>query len=61
VELYSRISGLVERDGTLTVFTESAAWSARLRFALADVERDVKAKSPGLRGVIVKILPRGSS
>jgi hypothetical protein len=60
-ELHSRISGLVERDGTLTVFTESAAWSARLRFALADVERDVKAKNPSLTSVIVRVMPRGSS
>jgi hypothetical protein len=57
-ELASRISGVVEREGALTVFTESAAWSARLRFALAEIETDVRAKSPDLTAVIVRVLPR---
>jgi hypothetical protein len=60
-ELSSRISGVVEREGALTVFTESAAWSARLRFALAEIEKDLREKNPGLTGVIVRVLPRGPS
>jgi hypothetical protein len=57
-ELSSRISGLVERDGSLTVFTESAAWSARLRFALAEIEKEVRKKSPEVTGIAVRVLPR---
>jgi hypothetical protein len=57
-DLSSRISGVVERDRGLTVFTESAAWSARLRFALAEIDKDVREKSPGLTGVTVRVLPR---
>ena len=32
--LPAKISGVHEREGTLVVFAESAAWCARLRFAL---------------------------
>jgi hypothetical protein len=60
-ELSSRISGIVERDGGLTVFTESAAWSARLRFALAEIEKDVREKNPDLTGVLVRVLPRSAT
>jgi hypothetical protein len=56
--LADRISHVVERDGALTVFTESAVWSARLRFAMGELEGDVRAESPGITRVIVKILPR---
>jgi hypothetical protein len=57
-ELSSRISGVVERDGMLTVFTESAAWSARLRFALAELEKDIRAKNAAVTGVTVRVMPR---
>ncbi|MGQ0835907.1 MAG: DciA family protein [Gammaproteobacteria bacterium] len=57
-DLAGRVSGVVEREGVLTVFTESAAWSARLRFALAEADADVRARSPGLSRVVVKVMPR---
>jgi hypothetical protein len=57
-ELSGRISGVVERDGALTVFTESAAWSARLRFALAELSPEVEAKDSRVTRVVVKVLPR---
>jgi hypothetical protein len=57
-ELSRRISGVVERDGGLTVFTESAAWSARLRFALAEIEKEIREKNPDLTAILVRVLPR---
>jgi hypothetical protein len=57
--LRARISGVLEREGALIVFTESAAWSARLRFALAEVEPDVRAERPDVKRVVVKVMPRG--
>src|SRR5262245_11862040 len=36
-ELGEKISGITERDGTLVVFAESAAWAARLRYALTEL------------------------
>jgi hypothetical protein len=57
--LHARISGVVERDGVLTVFAESAAWSARLRYAILELEREMRAADPALAAVRVRVLPRG--
>mgnify|MGYP001077708575 CR=1 FL=1 len=54
----SRLSGVVERDDTLVVFTESAAWSARVRYALAEIEDELRSAHPGIRRVTVRVLPR---
>jgi hypothetical protein len=53
-----RISGVVEQAGVLTVFTESAVWSARLRLALGEIDADVRARNPGIARVAVKVMPR---
>jgi hypothetical protein len=45
--------------GTITVVAESSAWAARIRFALADAEAQVKAKTPGFREFIVRVRPAG--
>ena len=57
-ELSSRISGVTEREGTVVVFAESAAWSARLRFALLELEPAARAAAPGFAGLEVRVLPR---
>ena len=58
VEIRARVSGVVERDGTLVIFAESAAWSARLRFAVQELEREILAAAGGLTGVVVRVRPR---
>jgi hypothetical protein len=58
-ELRTRISGIVERDGKLVIFAESAAWSARLRYAILELERDIRAAEPALIDIDVRVLPRG--
>jgi Dna[CI] antecedent, DciA len=57
--LRTRISGVVERDGVLTIFAESAAWSARLRYAILELERAMCAADPAVTTVRVRVLPRG--
>jgi hypothetical protein len=58
-DLMPRLSGVVERGGALVIFAESAAWSARLRFALLELETAVKAEDPAIQQVSVRVLPRG--
>ena len=57
-ELGARVSGVVEREGTLVIFAESAAWSARLRFAVQELEREILHASGGLKSVVVRVRPR---
>lgn len=56
--LRARISAIVEREGTLTIFAESAAWSARLRYTVAALEDEMHAADPALTAVKVRVLPR---
>jgi predicted nucleic acid-binding Zn ribbon protein len=57
-ELGQHLSGAAEREGTLVVFADSSAWSARLRYALAELEPQIRAASAALHAVRVRVLPR---
>ncbi len=57
-EIHARISGVNERDGRLVVFAESAAWCARLRFALIELEGALRAAHPLVQSIQVRVLPR---
>ena len=57
-QAFSHVSGVVERAGTLVVLTESAGWSARVRFAVAEVETALKEAHPAIREVVVKVMPK---
>jgi hypothetical protein len=57
-ELGGRVTGVVEREGTLVIFAESAAWSARLRFAVQELEPEILAAAVGLKEVQVRVRPR---
>ena len=52
------LSGVVERGATLVIFTESAAWSARVRFAVAEIEGLIKKESQGIENVVVRVMPK---
>ena len=58
--LAARISGVIARDGVLTVFAESAAWSARLRYAIEELDAPVREADPDIRRLALKVLPRKS-
>ena len=59
-EITGKITGIVERDGVLVLFAESAAWSARLRFAVEEMKSQILAAKSGVTEVNVRVLPRGA-
>jgi len=56
--LDEKISGISEHEGVLTVFAESAAWCARLRYALAELENLLQREHPHVRSMQARVLPR---
>ena len=56
-QLAGQVTGAVQRGGLLTVFAESAAWSARLRYALQELEGALREADPNIKRVAVKVLP----
>jgi predicted nucleic acid-binding Zn ribbon protein len=54
----THVTGVVEREGTLTVFAESAAWCARLRFEVVELEPQIRERNPQIEKVVVKVMPR---
>lgn len=59
--LRARITGIVEREGALVIFTESAGWGVRLRYAMAELEPELRRAYPQVARVIVRVLPAGES
>lgn len=59
--LRARITGVVERDGALVIFTESAGWGVRLRYAVAELEAELRQAHPQVSRVLVRVLPAGES
>ena len=57
-EMRPRVTGVTERESTLVIFAETAAWSARLRYAVLELEREIRAADPALTGIEVRVLPR---
>lgn len=57
-ELPPRITGVTERDGTLVVFADSPAWSARLRYALQELQGQIREAQPDIKAVTVRVMPR---
>jgi len=58
-DLTVRLSGIVEREGTLVLFAESAAWAARLRYAVQEIEALLRAAHPSIGEIKIRVLPRG--
>jgi hypothetical protein len=56
-DLTLRVTGVVEREDTLIVFAESAAWSARLRYLLQELEPRIKQARPAIQRVDVRVMP----
>ncbi len=56
-EIGARICGVVERDGTLVIFAASAAWCARLRYAVQELEPQIRATAPQLTAIAVRVQP----
>jgi hypothetical protein len=58
--LAERITGTGFEAGTLTVYVESAAWSARLRYALAECLPQLRDAEQTLTTVTVRLRPRAA-
>jgi hypothetical protein len=58
--LFRRITGTGFEAGTLTVYVESAAWSARLRYALAECLPRLQETETSLSAVGVRLRPRAA-
>jgi hypothetical protein len=57
--LGSRVTAVVRRDKHLVLFTASAAWCARLRFAVADLEGAIRERDSSVERIDIRVLPRG--
>jgi hypothetical protein len=51
------VSAVIERDDALVIFAASAAWCARLRYALQDLEPQIRADFPALSAISVRVRP----
>jgi len=58
--LAPRITAITVRDGNLVVFAASPAWSARLRYALQELDGQIRQAQPDIREVAVRVMPRSS-
>jgi hypothetical protein len=56
-ELRGQLVYAVQRGPELTVLAASAAWSARIRFALAELEPRIRAHQPDIVKVTVRVAP----
>jgi hypothetical protein len=56
--LAARITGAVQNAENLVIFAESAAWSARLRYAIAELDGEIRRENPALQNVSVRVMPR---
>jgi hypothetical protein len=56
-ELGGQLVYAVQKGPELTVLTTSAAWSARLRFALAELEQQIQARQPDIVKITVRVAP----
>jgi hypothetical protein len=57
-ELPARISAVTEREGKLVIYSDTAAWSARLRYAILELEADIRAQDPAITQIVVRVKPR---
>lgn len=56
-ELDAQVRELRAEQGRLTVYTSSPVWSARLRYALAELWNEISARDPSLKRVDVRVQP----
>ena len=56
-ELRGQLVQAVQKGPELTVLAATAAWSARLRFALAELEPLVRARQPDIVKITVRVAP----
>ena len=58
-ELAGTLVNVVQKGPELTVLTVSAAWCARVRYAMAALEPQLRSHAPDIVKVIVRVAPAG--
>jgi len=56
--LAAKVTGVVEREENLVIYAESSAWSARLRYAMAELDDEVRHANPAIKSVDVRVMPK---
>ncbi len=54
------ITAITQRDGNLVVFAASSAWSARLRYALQELDGQIREAQPDIKEITVRVMPRSA-
>jgi hypothetical protein len=57
-ELSMHIVSVVPKGDELVVFADSAAWGVRLRYALAAIDVEIKARDPAVRHIRLRVQAR---
>jgi hypothetical protein len=57
-DLASKVTAIGEQNGILTIYAASAAWAARLRYAVQDLGSAIRQVDSGLTEIRVRINPR---
>jgi hypothetical protein len=60
-ELANKVNRCTLDAGRITVVAGSSAWAARMRFALAEVEPQLRVQIPELKELVVRIRPPGTA
>jgi len=60
-ELTQYITQVSASNGALVISAATAAWVARLRYAIAELEPQIRQHDAGIRRIRVRVLPAGSS
>ncbi len=56
--LANKVNRCTLDSGRITVIAESSAWAARMRFALAEIEAELRRITPGFRELTIRVRPR---
>ena len=56
-ELRAATVNVIPKGRELIVMGRSAAWSTRLRYALAALEPQIRERSPGIAKLVVRVAP----
>ena len=59
--LVDRVAEVARDPPDLTVYVESSAWSARLRYALAELEPAIRERDPAITRIVVRVRPAARS
>ncbi|HTX24714.1 MAG TPA: hypothetical protein VMD03_08660 [Steroidobacteraceae bacterium] len=55
-----RITGIIEASGELVIFTQSAGWGVRARYAMSELDAELRGAHPGIGSVSVRVLPKAT-